>query len=265
MIRIIVAGAGGRMGRNLVRAIADEGLELTGATERPGSDLLGTNPGELAGVAASGILIVDSLKQCQAADVLIDFTLPESSLGHARFAAEAGMRMVVGTTGFTTTQLHEFKSVLAGNAVVMAANFSIGVNLALGLIQRAAGILDERYDAEIIEAHHKAKVDAPSGTALAMGRAVADGRETDFNEQAVYARHGHTGQRDPGSIGFSVIRAGDIVGEHTAMFAAAGDRLEIRHIATDRMTFATGAVRAAKWLKDQPPGFYDMRDVLEMQ
>jgi len=264
-MRIIVTGAGGRMGRNLVRAIADEGLELAGATERPGSGLLGRDAGELAGIDTLDTPIVEDLRQCPQADVLIDFTLPDSSLAHARFVAATGMRMVVGTTGFTASQLHEFKSILAGNAVVMAANFSIGVNLALGLIRRAAEVLDESYDAEVTEAHHKAKVDAPSGTALAMGRSVAEGRGVDFNEQAVYARHGHTGARESGNIGFSVIRAGDIVGEHTAMFAAAGERLEIRHVATDRMTFASGAVRAAKWLEHQPPGFHDMRDVLGVQ
>ncbi|MDX8411969.1 MAG: 4-hydroxy-tetrahydrodipicolinate reductase [Mariprofundaceae bacterium] len=265
MMRIIVVGAGGRMGRNLVRAIAGEGLELAGATERPGSDLLGRDAGELAGIGSLDVPIIDELQQCPQADVLIDFTLPESSLAHARFAAGSGMRMVVGTTGFTAPQLHDFKSILSENAVVMAANFSIGVNLTLGLIRRAAEVLDESYDAEIIEAHHKAKVDAPSGTALAMGRAVAEGRAVDFNEQAVYTRHGHTGQRENGSIGFSVIRAGDIVGEHTTMFAAAGERVEIRHVATDRMTFANGAVRAAKWLQHQSSGFYDMCHVLDMQ
>jgi len=263
-MRVIVVGAGGRMGRNLLQAVTDAGLELVGATERPGSPLLGRRAGELAALANQDVIIVDDVGKCPPAEVLIDFTLPESTLAHARFVAASGMRMVIGTTGFTASQMDELTSALAANPVVMAANFSIGVNLALGLIHQAATVLDESYDAEVIEAHHKAKVDAPSGTALAMGRAVARGRNVNFNDRAVYARHGLTGVRATGSIGFSVLRAGDIVGEHTAMFATAGERLEISHVATDRMTFARGAVHAAKWLETRPAGFYDMRDVLAM-
>jgi 4-hydroxy-tetrahydrodipicolinate reductase len=265
-MRVIVTGAGGRMGRMLVRAVSEaKGAELVGATEQAGSVWLGRDAGSLAGLAKIELVISDDLGACPEADVIIDFTAPAATLDTARVAAEKGMRMVIGTTGFEPEMLTELKKTLAGVPVVMAANYSVGVTLALELIRQAATVLGPDYDAEIFEAHHKHKVDAPSGTALAMGRALADGRGVNIAEKAVYSREGYTGAREQGSIGFSVVRGGNIVGEHKAMFIADEERVEINHIASDRMVFARGAVRAANWLMDQGPGWYDMRDVLNLK
>lgn len=266
MIRIIVAGASGRMGRMLIRAVSEaSGAELMGATERPGSGWIGQDAGALAGLPELGVIVTDDLAACPEADAVIDFTAPQATLAHAAIAAERGMRMVIGTTGFEPGMLDELERTLAGTPVVMAANYSVGVTLSLELIRRAAAVLGEDYDAEIFEAHHKHKVDAPSGTALAMGRALADGRGVDLDERAVYAREGITGPREAGTIGFSVVRGGNIVGEHKAMFIADEERVEIHHMASDRMVFARGAVRAAAWLAGQGPGWYDMRDVLGLR
>ncbi|MDX8398160.1 MAG: 4-hydroxy-tetrahydrodipicolinate reductase [Mariprofundaceae bacterium] len=266
MIKVIVTGASGRMGRMLVKAVdACDGVELVGATERPGSVLMGADAGNLAGIGALGVSLVDDLEACDKADVLIDFTAPQACLDHAHFVAKHGMAMVVGTTGFEDVQLVELKAILAASPVVMAANYSVGVNLALNLIQQAAQVLNADYDAEIYEAHHKHKVDAPSGTALAMGRALAAGRGVEFNDVAVYAREGITGARTEGTIGFSVARAGNVVGDHKAMFIAEEERIEINHFAQDRIVFAKGAVRAAAWLLDQTAGWYDMQDVLQLK
>ncbi|ATX82363.1 dihydrodipicolinate reductase [Mariprofundus ferrinatatus] len=265
-MRIIVVGASGRMGRMLVRAVSgSKGTILAGATERPGSPFIGRDAGELAGVETLGVGVVDDINSCAEADVVIDFTSPVATLNHANFAASRGMGMIIGTTGFEPGQLDELKEILSGSPVVMAANYSVGVNLALSLIERAAEVLDEDYDAEIFEAHHKHKVDAPSGTALAMGRALAAGRCVPLEEVAVYSREGITGARKPGSIGFSVVRGGNIVGEHQAMFIADEERIEINHVAADRMVFAKGAVRAASWLMDKSAGWYDMQDVLNLR
>lgn len=262
-IRIIVTGASGRMGRMLVRAVTEsKGMQLTGATERSGSEYLGRDAGELAGIETLGVSIVSDITDISDADVLIDFTAPEASLAYAHFVAEQGMSMVIGTTGFTIDQLAELKMALAGRPTVMAANYSVGVNLALQLIKQAAKVLGPEYDAEIYEAHHKHKVDAPSGTALAMGRSLAEGRGVDFEKMAVYAREGITGTRKNGTIGFAVVRAGNIVGDHKAMFISDEERIEISHVAVDRMVFAKGAARAAGWLTNQDSGWYDMRDVL---
>jgi 4-hydroxy-tetrahydrodipicolinate reductase len=247
----------------LVRAVSEASeAVLVHAVERPDSEYIGQDVGELAGIGSLGVAIAGALPEQADADVLIDFTSPEACLANMRYAASKGLGIVVGTTGFTADQLRELKKIMHGAPVVMASNYSIGVNVALQLIRQAAGALDNDYDAEIIEAHHRHKVDAPSGTALSMGHAMAEGRGISFDDAAVYAREGITGERGRGDIGFSVVRAGDIVGEHTAMFAGLGERLEIRHVATDRMTFARGAVRAAEWLMGKPAGVYDMRDVL---
>lgn len=262
-MRVIVTGAGGRMGRNLVCAIGEQdGMELVGATERPGSEICGQDAGKTAGLQEFGVPIVDNIQDCPEADVLIDFTAPEATLLHADFSADRGMSMVIGTTGFAEKQLRQLRDVLADLPALMASNYSVGVNLALQLIGQAASVLDEDYDVEIIEAHHRHKVDAPSGTAISMGEVVAASRGHELKDVAVYAREGITGERIKGNIGFSSIRSGDIVGEHTAIFAGLGERLEIRHVATDRMAFARGAIRGALWLQDKPPGFYDIRDVL---
>lgn len=263
MMKVIIPGASGRMGRMLVKAVSEQdGAELVGATERPGSQLIGTDAGQVAAIGAMGVTLTDDLGTIGNADVMIDFTVPEATLEHARFAAANGIAMVIGTTGFTDEQLAGLKDILKNTPVVMAANYSVGVNLALQLIRQAAAVLGDEYDAEIYEAHHRHKVDAPSGTALAMGRALAEGRGIDFAKAAVYAREGITGAREGGSIGFAVVRAGNIVGDHKAMFVSDEERIEIGHVAADRMVFAKGAVRAADWLGQQSSGWYDMRDVL---
>jgi 4-hydroxy-tetrahydrodipicolinate reductase len=262
-VRVIVTGASGRMGRMLVRAVTEaKGMELAGATERSGSESLGRDAGELAGIETLAVPLTDNIESCSEADVVIDFTTPEATLVHAGFVAERDMRMVIGTTGFSAAQLDELKQTLTDSSVVMAANYSVGVNLALQLIRKAAEVLGPDYDAEIYEAHHRHKVDAPSGTALAMGRSLADGRGVTLEDAAVYAREGITGARQSGTIGFSVVRAGSIVGDHKAMFISDDERIEIGHVAVDRMVFARGAARAAGWLKGKGTGWYDMCDVL---
>jgi 4-hydroxy-tetrahydrodipicolinate reductase len=251
------------MGRMLVRAVIESGFaDVVGTTERPGCEFVGRDAGELAGVETLDVALVDNIRACAEADVLIDFSAPAATLANATFVAERNMRMVIGTTGFEAEQLQQLQATLSGSPVVMAANYSVGVNLALNLIRQSAAVLDTDYDAEIFEAHHKHKVDAPSGTALAMGHALANGRGVKLDDVAVLSREGITGAREAGSIGFSVARGGNIVGEHKAMFIADEERIEINHIASDRMVFARGAVRAANWLMDQPAGFYDMQDVL---
>ncbi len=262
-VRVIIVGASGRMGRMLVRAVTESpSTVLTGATERAGSEFLTRDAGELAGVETLGVRVVDDIETCAEADVIVDFTAPVATLSHARYAAENNVVMVIGTTGFTPEQMQQLKASLSNSSVVMAANYSVGVNLALNLIEKAAQVLGNDYDAEIYEAHHKHKVDAPSGTALAMGKSLAAGRGVNLDDVAVLSREGITGAREAGSIGFSVVRGGNIVGEHQAMFIADEERIEINHNASDRMVFARGAVRAAGWLSDQPNGWYDMQDVL---
>ncbi len=262
MMKTIITGATGRMGIMLVRAIhGDEHAKLAVATERAGNPNIGKDAGLLAAVDPA-VLVSDVLCH-QNVDVMIDFTAPVATLAHANFAAKHGIPMVIGTTGFSSEQSAQLQNTLKDTPVVMAANYSVGVNLALNLIEQAAQILQaEQYDAEIFEAHHRYKVDAPSGTALAMGQSLAKGRNVALDDVAVYAREGITGARDVGSIGFSVMRAGNIVGEHHAMFISDEERIEVRHIATDRMVFAKGAVRAAHWLVAQGKGWYGMHDVL---
>lgn len=265
-IRIAIAGSGGRMGRQLIQAVQQaQGVVLGAALERPGSSLVGTDAGELAGVGAVGVTVSDNLeKVVNDFDILIDFTRPEGTLAHLAFCVAHGKAMVIGTTGFDDAGKAAIQAAAADIAIVFAANFSVGVNLVLMLLEKTAKVMGDYADIEIIEAHHRHKVDAPSGTALAMGEAIADAMHWDLNAHAVYAREGHTGERAPQTIGFATVRAGDIVGEHTAMFADVGERVEITHKATSRMTFAKGAVRAASWLKSHESGLYDMRDVLNL-
>ncbi|MBL4774576.1 MAG: 4-hydroxy-tetrahydrodipicolinate reductase [Mariprofundus sp.] len=263
--RIIVVGASGRMGRMLVRAVSESDQAiLVGATERTGSEFTGRDAGELAGIEPRGVMIVDDIHACAKADLIIDFTAPAATLLHAAFVADNNMAMVIGTTGFDAEQTQQLHETLSGSPVVMAANYSVGVNLTLNLIEKAAQILGNDYDAEIFEAHHKHKVDAPSGTALAMGQAVAAGRGVQLDDVAVLSRQGITGARQSGDIGFSVVRGGNIVGDHQTMFIAKEERIEINHHASDRMVFARGAVRAATWLSMQKNGWYDMQDVLSL-
>ncbi len=263
MTKIAVVGAGGRMGKTLVQACdATYGAVLTAATERPGSTLLGADAGEVAGIGNLSVPLTESLDAAEKVDVVIDFTRPEATLEHLDFCRSNSCSMVIGTTGFTPEQKAIITDAAAEIGIVMAANFSIGVNLCLRLLDMAARVLGDDVDIEVIEAHHRHKVDAPSGTALAMGEVVASALGRDLNECAVYGRQGHTGPRERKTIGFETIRAGDIVGEHTVMFAAEGERVEITHKASSRMTFAQGAVRSAMWILDQQPGLYDMQDVL---
>lgn len=265
-IRVAIAGAGGRMGRQLIQATLQlDGVELGAALERPGSSLPGSDAGELAGVAKTGVLVSDSLDAVvNDFDVFIDFTRPEGTLAHLAFCLKHGKGMVIGTTGFDEAGKQAIQDASREIPIVFAANFSVGVNVMLKLLEKAAKVMGDYTDIEIIEAHHRHKVDAPSGTALAMGEAIAQAMDKDLKQCAVYSREGYTGERVPGTIGFATVRAGDIVGEHTAMFADIGERIEITHKASSRMTFANGAVRSALWLKSRKNGLFDMRDVLDL-
>ncbi|MBP2848518.1 MULTISPECIES: 4-hydroxy-tetrahydrodipicolinate reductase [Dickeya] len=263
-IRVAIAGAGGRMGRQLIQAALQmEGVVLGAALEREGSSLLGSDAGELAGAGKTDVTVQSSLEAVvNDFDVFIDFTRPEGTLSHLAFCRQHGKGMVIGTTGFDDAGKAAIQQAAADIGIVFAANFSVGVNVLLKLLEKAAKVMGDYTDIEIIEAHHRHKVDAPSGTALAMGEAIAGALGRDLKECAVYAREGYTGEREPKSIGFATIRAGDIVGEHTAMFADIGERIEITHKASSRMTFANGAVRSALWVSSHNHGLFDMRDVL---
>ena len=265
-VRVAIAGAGGRMGRQLIQAALQmDGVILGAALERTGSSLVGSDAGELAGVAKTGVVVSDNLDAVvNDFDVFIDFTRPEGTLDHLAFCRQHGKGMVIGTTGFDDTGKQAITDASADVPIVFAANFSVGVNVMLKLLEKAAKVMGDYTDIEIIEAHHRHKVDAPSGTALAMGEAIAHAMDKDLKECAVYSREGYTGERVPGTIGFATVRAGDIIGEHTAMFADIGERIEISHKASSRMTFANGAVRSALWLSSMKSGLYDMRDVLDL-
>lgn len=267
MARIAITGAAGRMGRSLIEACRDaDGLELTVALERPGSPFLGKDAGELAGVGAAGILIVDDLAaEAARFDVLVDFTRPEVTLRNLEICRAAGRRMVIGTTGFTPEQRRMLEQSGRDIALVAAPNMSVGVNLCFKLLETAARVLGDEVDIEIIEAHHRHKIDSPSGTALRMGEVVATTLGRDLKGCAVYGREGQTGERDRKTIGFATVRAGDIVGDHTVMFAGVGERVEITHKASSRMTFAKGALRAAGWIMGRERGLYDMQDVLGLR
>ncbi|MBD2802552.1 4-hydroxy-tetrahydrodipicolinate reductase [Xenorhabdus sp. M] len=265
-IRIAIVGASGRMGRCLIQSVQQlDGVTLGAALVRSGSSLVGTDAGELAGITKNGVIISDDLHQViEKFDVLIDFTRPEGTLAYLEICRQYHKSMIIGTTGFDEAGKKAIEDASCEIPIVFAANFSVGVNLVLKLLEKAATVMGEYTDIEIIEAHHRHKVDAPSGTALAMGESIAHTLGRDLKTCAVYSREGHTGERDPKSIGFATIRAGDIVGEHTAIFADIGERVEISHKASSRMTFANGAVKASTWLKGKNNGLYDMKDVLNL-
>ncbi len=264
MIRLAIAGAAGRMGRNLVLAASESpDINLTQALERTDSDALGSDTGVLAGIEANQVLVSDQLDP-QAFDILIDFTHPLATAEHVEFCRQHGKAMVIGTTGCDAALEQNLADAGRQIPLVYAPNMSVGVNLCLQLLQTAASVLGDSVDIEIIEAHHRHKVDAPSGTALKMGQVIADALGRDLATCAVYGREGQTGARERQTIGFETIRAGDIVGEHTVMFAAEGERIEITHKASSRMNFARGAMRACYWLADRPAGLYSMQDVLEI-
>lgn len=266
-IRIALMGCQGRMGKALLEAINHaEGVTLGAALERPGAAVIGLDVGELNGLGANGVKIADSLSQvADDVDIIIDFTRPEATLATLAFAVAHGKPVVIGTTGFDEAGKQQIREAAAQVGVVFAANYSVGVNLVFKLLEQAAKVMGEYSDIEIIEGHHRFKVDAPSGTALSMGEVIAKTLGRDLKECAVYGREGITGERDRKTIGFATIRAGDLVGEHTAMFADIGERVEITHKASSRLTFANGAVRAAAWLASQPANLYDMQDVLALK
>ncbi|MEX1081299.1 MAG: 4-hydroxy-tetrahydrodipicolinate reductase [Halofilum sp. (in: g-proteobacteria)] len=262
MTRVAIHGAAGRMGRNLLEAcIDDPAVELAAALEDVGHPTLGEDAGVLIGRAPLGIP-VSSDPSASEFDAVVDFTRPEGALALVEHCRTAGTPMVIGTTGFTPPQRARVAAAANEIPLVLAPNMGVGVNLLLGLVERAARALGDEYDVEIIEAHHRHKVDAPSGTALQLGEMAAAGRGHRLEDRSVFNRQGHTGERARGTIGFSTVRGGDIVGEHTVLFAGSGERIELTHRASSRMVFAQGAMRAAIWLPQQPPGLYDMGDVL---
>lgn len=263
-VRIAIVGASGRMGRTLIESAKhQEVIKLGAAIERAGSTLIGVDAGELAGVGSMNVSITDSLDNVvNDFDVLVDFTSPEASITHLDWCVRHNKAVVIGTTGFNHAQKEQINAYAEQTPVVFAPNMSVGVNLMWKLLELAAEVMGDYTDIEIIEGHHRHKKDAPSGTALKMGEVIAKTLGRDLEKCAVYGREGITGERDRETIGFATIRAGDLVGEHTAMFADIGERLEITHKASSRMTFANGAMRAAYWLYDQPSGLYDMQQVL---
>ncbi len=267
MIRIAVTGASGRMGRTLIEAVAAaEDTHLTAAIERPESSLIGADAGELAGLGRNGIVVVDNIEAVMDDfDVLIDFTAPVATLANTAVCDAAGKKIVIGTTGFDEAQKSELLKHKTSMSMCMASNYSVGVNVCFNLLATAAKVLGQDSDIEIVEAHHKHKVDAPSGTALSMGEVVADSLGRNLKDVAVYGREGQTGERDSETIGFATVRGGDVVGDHTVMFMAEGERVEITHKASSRMSFARGAVRAAAWLNNKEAGLFDMQDVLSLK
>lgn len=264
-LKIGIVGAGGRMGRNLIQAVHQfEGVELTAAFERAGSSLIGADVGELVGLGNLGVAIKATLAENPNFDLLIDFTRPEGTLEHIAFCVANHKKMVIGTTGFDDVGKQAIQAAAEKISIVFASNYSVGVNLVFKLLEKAAKVMGDYCDIEVIEAHHRHKVDAPSGTALSMGEHIAKTLGRDLKTHGVFERNGITGERKRDEIGFATIRAGDVVGEHSVWFADEGERVEIAHKASSRMTFANGAVRAAKWLESKQTGLFDMTDVLDL-
>ena len=264
--RVAVAGATGRMGQMLIEAVRATGdCRLTGALDRADSPALGQDAGAFAGWASGVPVTADLAAGLAEAQVLIDFTRPEATMAHLAACRARGVALVIGTTGFSEAQKAEIAAAAEHTAIVMAPNMSVGVNVTFKLLEMAARALSTGYDIEVIEAHHRHKVDAPSGTALKMGEVLAGALGRDLNDCAVYERHGHTGERDPSTIGFATIRGGDIVGDHTVLFAGTGERIEISHKAGSRAGYAQGGLRAVRFLAGKPSGLYDMFDVLGLR
>ena len=266
-MRLIVAGAGGRMGRALTRVISETpGAVLAGALEAPGSELLGKDAGMLAGAPANGVkLSADLWSMSAEADGILDFTVPAATIANVAIAAQRGLVHVIGTTGLSSSDEAVIKSVTSRAIVVQSGNMSLGVNLLAALVKRVAQALDESFDIEILEMHHKAKIDAPSGTALMLGEAAAAGRGVALEEHSARGRDGVTGARRAGDIGFASLRGGTVTGDHSVIFAGAMERIELTHRAEDRTMFAQGAVKAALWARHQKPGLYSMTDVLGLR
>ncbi|MDB5517355.1 MAG: dihydrodipicolinate reductase [Tardiphaga sp.] len=263
-MRLIVAGAGGRMGRALTRVIAEtEGAVLTGALEAPGSELLGKDAGTLAGLPANGVMLsADLWSLSKDADGILDFTVPGATIANVAIAAQRGLVHVIGTTGLSASDNAVIKSVTTQAVVVQSGNMSLGVNLLAALVKRVAQSLDDGFDIEILEMHHRAKIDAPSGTALLLGEAAAAGRKIDLDQHSARGRDGLTGARETGDIGFASLRGGSVTGDHSVIFAGPYERIELSHKAEDRMIFAHGALKAALWAHGKKPGHYSMADVL---
>ena len=267
MVKIIVAGAAGRMGIRIINIINEtDGVELTGAFEHPDSPMVGQDAGMVAGIGEVGIKISGSLDDIIASgDVIIDFTVPAATMSNVKKTASAGKAMVIGTTGITEDEQKEIRQVAENIPLVMAPNMSVGVNVMFKIAAEIATILGGDYDMEIVEAHHRLKKDAPSGTAINLAKKIAEATDRDLEKTAVYARHGIIGQRTSEEIGIQTVRAGDITGDHTVIFGGIGERLELTHRAHNRDNFAKGAVRAAKWIIDRDAGLYDMQDVLGLK
>jgi len=265
-LKIAIAGASGRMGRMLIEAVqqADD-MILAGALDVAGSVNIGTDAAAFLGTPANVIIESDLTRALTGVDVLIDFSRPEGTLKHAAYCAEHGVKMIIGTTGLEQEHKDLIAAAARQTAIMLSPNMSVGVNVTLKLLEMAAKSFAEGYDIEIIEAHHRHKVDAPSGTALKMGEVIADALGRKLDDVAVYAREGITGPRDPSSIGFAAIRGGDIVGDHTVLFAGIGERIEISHKSSSRVTYAHGSLRAARFLADKQNGLYDMQDVLGLK
>lgn len=264
--RVAVAGASGRMGRMLIEAIrASDDCVLAGALDIAASPAVGSDATAFLGHASGVAITADIATGLKNADVLIDFTRPEGTLAHLAVCSQLGVKAVIGTTGFSDEHKADIAAYAQRTAIVMAPNMSVGVNVTLKLLEMAAKSFAEGYDIEIVEAHHRHKVDAPSGTALKMGEVIADAIGRDLKECAVYGREGVTGERDPSTIGFATVRGGDVVGDHTVMFLGTGERIEISHKSSSRVTYAHGALRAARFLADKSHGLYDMQDVLGLK
>lgn len=266
MLKVAVLGAAGRMGRSVLGCLLEsDDLKLTGAVTEPNDRLLGHDAGELLGVDVLGVPLTDDPRQgLHGAQVAVDFTLPTATEANLRASVESGSALVVGTTGLEVRQIKAMEQAAHEIPIVYARNMSVGVNVFMDLVARAAKALGDSYDVEILEAHHRHKVDAPSGTALALGERIAAAKGRPLTDLAVYAREGRVGPRVPGTIGFSVIRGGNIVGEHTVRFISGEEQIELVHVAHDRKTFARGAVRAARWVAGRAPGLYSMADVLDL-
>jgi len=260
---VVITGVSGRMGVALLEGVfADEALTLHAAIDRSGSALIGQDAGAQFGLVSGVKVTSDLTAALHGADVLVDFTRPEAAMQYLAACQLAGVQMVIGTTGFTELEKAMIEAASQQNAIVFAPNMSVGVTLLINLVEQAAKVLNEGYDIEVVEMHHRHKVDAPSGTALRLGEAAAQGLGQDLKDCAVYAREGVTGEREAGKIGFATLRGGDVVGDHTVIYAGTGERIEITHKASSRATFALGALRAAKFLSDKKSGLFDMRDVL---
>ncbi|MEI7916720.1 MAG: 4-hydroxy-tetrahydrodipicolinate reductase [Methylophilaceae bacterium] len=266
MLKVVIAGCSGRMGHALLEGVfADESLTLYGALERSDSPQIGRDAGEQFGKKSGVLISHDNEAVLKGADVLVDFTRPEPSLIYLAACQKAGVNMVIGTTGFNAEQKAEIADAAKEIAVVFAPNMSVGVTLLISLVQAAAQVLSEGYDIEVIEAHHRHKADAPSGTALRLGEAAASALGRSLDDCAIYGREGVTGERDPSTIGFATVRGGDVVGDHTVLFAGIGERVELTHKASSRATFALGALRAAKFMQGKKSGLFDMQDVLGLR